>query len=102
MTMNPASQMLPNLTGKTLSEALTILAAQGFSFKNSTVGGYESWEHPDGSIIHIRPTGEVVRTGPKMRSPSGRSYRRRYNQNGEQIEFTPGANTHSTGENLIL
>jgi hypothetical protein len=102
ITMNPAAQILPNLTGKTLSEALTILAAQGFKFKTSTAGGYESFEHPDGSIIHIKPTGEVVRTGPKICGTSGKYCRRRYNQHGEQIEFIPGANTHSTGENLSL
>jgi|GEM_PF-4815348 len=59
-------------------------------------------EHPDGSIIHIRPNGEIVRTGPKIRDMNGKTYRRRYDQYGNKIQFISGANTHSTGENLIL
>jgi beta-lactam-binding protein with PASTA domain len=100
--MNPAAQILVNLTGKNRSEAINILAAQGFQFKTQTIGGYENFEHPDGSIIHIRPTGEIVRTGPKIRGTNGKYYRRRYNQYGEQIKFIPGDNTHNTGENLSL
>ena len=100
--MNPASQRLPNLTGKTHSEALTILSNQGFEFKTQTQGGYETFQHPDGSQIHIRPNGEIVCTGPKIKAVDGKSYRRRYNQHGEQIEFVSGANTHNTGEILNL
>lgn len=70
--MNPAASSLPNLTGKTKSEAITILSAQSFKFKSSTTGGYETFEHPDGSIIHIRPSGEIVRTGPKILASSGK------------------------------
>lgn len=100
--MNPAARTLTNLTGKTKSEAITILTAQGFQFKSSTTGGYESFDHPDGSIIHIRPSGEIVRTGPKILATNGKYYRRRYDQFGNQIQFLPGANTHTTGEQLIL
>lgn len=99
LTMNPAAQTLPNLTEKTRSEALTILADQGFKFKTSTAGGYQSFEHSDGSIVHIRPTGEIVRTEPNICGTNGKSYRCWYNQNGEQIKFIPGANSHTTGEN---
>jgi len=100
--MNVASQQLPNLTGKPKSEALVIMAEQGFVFKTKTEGGYETFEHSDGSLIHIRPSGEIVRTGPKIKSDRGKSYRRRYDQFGNQILFIPGSNTHSTGENIIL
>ncbi|WP_169263215.1 MULTISPECIES: PASTA domain-containing protein [Brasilonema] len=55
--MNLAAQQLTNLTGKTRSEARTILTNQGFEFQTSTTGGYETYEHPDGSVIHIRPNG---------------------------------------------
>jgi hypothetical protein len=55
--MNVASQHLPNLTAKTKSEALVIIADSGFVFKTQTEGGYETFEHPDGSLIHIRPAG---------------------------------------------
>ncbi len=100
--MNPAALTLTNLTGKTKSEAITILTAQSFQFKHTTTGGYETFEHPDGSIIHIRPTGEIVRTRPKILAANGKYYRRRYDQFGNQIQFVPGANTHSTGEQLSL
>ncbi|MFB2836036.1 PASTA domain-containing protein [Floridanema evergladense] len=68
--MNSAASSLPNLTGKSKTEAITILNVQGFQFKSSTSGGYETFEHPDGSIIHIRPSGEIVRTGPKILASS--------------------------------
>jgi beta-lactam-binding protein with PASTA domain len=100
--MNSAAQQLPNLTGTTRSEASVILANQGFQFKTKTQGGYETFQHLDGSQIHIRPNGEIVRTGPKIRAANGKSYRRRYNQYGNQIEFVPGANTHNTGEIVNL
>ncbi|MEG3850957.1 PASTA domain-containing protein [Microcoleus sp. herbarium19] len=100
--MNVASQQLPDLTGKTKLEALIIIADSGFVFKTQTEGGYETFEHPDGSLIHIRPTGEIVRTGSKIKNDRGKSYRRRYDQFGNQMQFIPGSNTHSTGENIII
>ena len=100
--MNPAAQQLPNLTEKTSSEAIATLITYGFYPKATTVGGYQSFAHPDGSIVHIRPDGEIVRTGPKIRGVTGKSYRRRYDQHGNQIKFIPGAGTHGTGERLRL
>ncbi|MDJ0516206.1 MAG: PASTA domain-containing protein [Trichodesmium sp. MO_231.B1] len=100
--MIPAAQQLPDLTGKSKSEALTILSNYGFQFQAQTRGGYETFAHVDGSIIHIRPNGEIVRTGPKIKTSQGKPYRRRYDQNGNQIQFMPGENTHNTGEILIL
>ena len=100
--MNVASQQLLNLTAKNKSEALEIIADRGFVFKTKTEGGYETFEHPDGSLIHIRPAGEIVRTGPKIKNDRGKSYRRRQDQFGNQIQFMPGSNTHSTGENIII
>ena len=100
--MNPAAQKLLDVTGKILSEAIIILESYGFQFQTSTKGSYQSFEHPDGSIIHIRPNGEIVCTGPKIRGTDGKSYRRRYHRDGNQIKFEPGANTHSTGEKVIL
>lgn len=47
--MNAASQHLPNLTAKTKSEALVIIADSAFVFKTKTECGYETLEHPDGS-----------------------------------------------------
>lgn len=99
--MNSVAQQLPNLTGKPKSEALVILANYGFVFKTKTEGGYETFEHSDGSAIHIRPNGEIVRTSPKIKSDRHKIYRRRYDQFGNQIEFIPGANTHNTGEIIL-
>lgn len=100
--MQSAAQQLPKLTGKTRSQAIAILNDRGFQFTTRTAGGYETFEHPDGSRIHIRPNGEVVRTGPKIRGENGKSYRRRYDPSGNQIQFIPGTNTHQTGEILSL
>jgi len=100
--MNPAAQQLPDLTGQTLSAAIAILESYGFQFQTSTKGGYQSFEHPDGSIINIRPNGEIVRTGPQIRGTEGKTYRRRYNRDGNQIKFEPGAKTHNTGEKVTL
>ena len=53
-------------------------------------------------MIHIRQNDEIVLTGPKIKTSQGKLYRRRYDQNGNQIQFIPGANTHNTGEKLVL
>jgi len=100
--VNWAVQVLPDLTGLALSAGITLLINHGFEFKTRTAGGYQTFAHPDGSVIHIRPTGEIVRTGPQMRGADGKTYRRRYDQFGNQIKFVPGANTHRTGEKLVL
>jgi beta-lactam-binding protein with PASTA domain len=100
--MNSAAQLLPNLTGLTISEAIIILENYGFQFTSISLGGYQNFAHSDGSIIHIRPNGEIVRTGPKIKRQDGKIYRHRYNQFGTKIKFQPGANTHNTGEYLIL
>lgn len=80
--MNVADQQLPNLTGKTRLEARIVLSNHSFQFKSYTAGGYETYDHPDGSAIHLRPNGEIVRTGPKIRGNNGKYYRRRYDQFG--------------------
>jgi beta-lactam-binding protein with PASTA domain len=98
--MNPAAKILPDLTGKTKEESLIILSQSGFQFQIKTQGGYESFAHEDGSVIHIRPNGEIVRTGPKIRNFGNKPYRHRYDQYGNKIQFIPGENTHQTGEQL--
>ncbi|WP_341734903.1 hypothetical protein [Microcoleus sp. EPA2] len=100
--MNPAAQQLPDLTVETLSAAIAILETYGFLFQTSTKGGYQSFEHPDGSLINIRPNGEIVRTRPKIRATDGKTYRSRYNRHETKIKFEPGAKTHNTGEKVIL
>jgi beta-lactam-binding protein with PASTA domain len=101
-TKNPRTYRARSVKGLTLSAAIVTLANNGFEFKSATKGGYQTFEHPDGSVIHIRPNGEIVRTGPKIQDMNGKTYRRRYEQNGNQIQFVSGANTHNTGEKLIL
>jgi hypothetical protein len=89
-----AATELENLTGKTRVEAKEYLEKAGFEYKGSTAGGYDKFYHPDGSKVQIRPDGEVVRTGPKIKSAEGKSYNPRVDQHGQ---FTQ---THNTGEVL--
>jgi beta-lactam-binding protein with PASTA domain len=84
-TPKSAATELENLTGKTRVEAKEYLEKAGFEYKGSTAGGYDKFYHPDG---------EVVRTGPKIKSAEGKSYNPRVDQHGQ---FTQ---THNTGEVL--
>lgn len=90
-----AAARVPNLTQRTLLEAEQRLTELEFRFKNTTAGGYRQWKHADGSVIWIRPNGEVVRTGPKIRSSSGKMYAPRIDQYGRR------ASEHNTGEFLV-
>ena len=81
----PAASALKDLTGSTMSEAESALKNSGFVFKSLTAGGYHQWRHTDGSVIWIRPNGEIVRPGPKIRSSGGRMFAPRFNQRGERV-----------------
>jgi beta-lactam-binding protein with PASTA domain len=90
-----AASRLPNLSGNTKTEADEVLEKEGFEYRGKTAGGYEKYYHSDGSRVHIRPDGEVVKTGPKITPKGGgKKYRPRIGPNGKPTTF------HNTGEKL--
>jgi hypothetical protein len=92
----PSASRLPNLNGKSLSEAEETLRSEGFEFVNETAGGYRKYRAADGSEVHIRPDGEVVRLGPKIDpGPNQKNYAPRYGPDGQRL--APDQD-HSTGE----
>src|SRR4029077_8190160 len=90
-----AVQTLADLTGISPYTAFQRLKRAGFSFHSETRGGYRKFLHPDGSMIWIRPSGEIMRLGPPITPKGGgKKYRHRYNQHGDRTS------SHSTGEVL--
>jgi predicted RNA binding protein YcfA (HicA-like mRNA interferase family) len=90
-----AAQMLPDLTGWTGVEAVQVIEGTGFAFHHTTRGGYDQFVHPDGSQVWIKPNGEVVRLGPKVKGRASKKYRPRFDQYGNLTK------SHSTGEKLV-
>lgn len=91
--MRLSVETLSDLTGKPHVIAMARLKAAGFQPHHKTVGGYELWRHDDGCEVWIRPSGEVVRTAPKIQSTTtGKMYRPRYDQHGKRTQ------EHHTGE----
>ncbi|MEU8151555.1 polymorphic toxin-type HINT domain-containing protein [Nonomuraea sp. NPDC048901] len=87
---------LPNLHGKSLAEAEQEIYSRGFTFKSETKGGYRRYDHSDGSVLWIRPNGEVQRIGPKIDpGPNQKNYSVRYGPDGKV------ATGHSTGEFVV-
>jgi len=75
-----AAQTLPNLTGLTGVEAVQALDEVGFPFHHTTRGGHKQFGHPDGSQVWIKPNGDVVRLGPKVKGRATKKYRARFDQ----------------------
>jgi len=94
----PSVLSLPNLSGRTEAEALEELKNIGFVYKSTTKGGYQQFKHPDGSIVWIRPNGEVTRSGPVVLSSEGKKYNPRFDQHGNKINV----DKHNTGEFLKI
>lgn len=90
-----AVKTVQDLTGLTGPEAEELLEDAGFFFRKETAGGYLRYIHADGSQMWIRPDGEVIRLGPKVKGKSGKKYHPRFNQYGNTTKL------HSTGEKLI-
>jgi hypothetical protein len=91
----PAAERLGNLMGKSRTEARGLLEKAGFKRMPNTRGGYERWYHSDGSRVHIRPNGGVVRTGPKVTpTGGGKQYRPRIGPDGKRTD------SHNTGEKV--
>lgn len=89
-----AVRALLDLTGFTEFGALAVIRGAGFTFLRVTKGGYHKYVHEDGSQIWIRPNGEVIRLGPKVRARDGKKYHPRFDQHGNATKL------HSTGEYL--
>jgi predicted RNA binding protein YcfA (HicA-like mRNA interferase family) len=90
-----AAQSLPDLTGWTAVQAVQAFEEAGFTFHHTTRGGYNQFNHSDGSQIWVKPNGEVVRLGPKVKGRASKKYRRRFDQHGNQTKL------HSSGEKLV-
>ncbi|MFD6549670.1 polymorphic toxin-type HINT domain-containing protein, partial [Streptomyces sp. NPDC058398] len=81
---NSSCTTVSNLNGKTLGEARAEIEASGFVFHSESKSGYIRYRHNDGSEVYIRPDGEVMRLGPKVRPASGegKSYHPRLDSEG--------------------
>lgn len=75
--------------------AAQTLPDAGFVFRHETKGGYGRLVHEDGSQVWIKPSGDVVRLGPKVKAQSGKKYHPRFDQRGKVTK------SHSTGEKLV-
>jgi len=90
-----AAQTLRDLTGWPGAQAVEALDDAGFEYHHTTRGGYRQWIHPDGSQVWVKPNGEIVRLGPKVKGRSGKAHRPRFDQHGKRTQ------SHSTGEKLV-
>lgn len=91
-----AVEGLMNLDGVGPELAIAVLERAGFEYRSETSGGYVKWIHPDRSQVWIRPNGEVVRLGPKVKGSAGKMYHPRYDQHGLRTRL------HSTGERIAV
>jgi len=86
-----AVETLPDLSRCSLPTAVRWMEQAGFRFHDvEGGGGYREFRHPDGSEIWIRPSGEIVRLGPKVTG----KHRARYDQRGKKTA------SNNTGEKL--
>jgi hypothetical protein len=102
-----AAQDLPDLTGLDEEEVQKILKDAGFEPSSDRVPDkYQPWKHPDGSLVNIRPDGEISRAGPRQpqqHDPHNSPwFRPRFDPAGNEIPHSPGADTHATGEFINL
>lgn len=86
-----AAARLSTLEGMDRADAHIAIRSLGFEYNGMTAGLYVRYRHSDGSVIWIRPNGEVMRLGPKL---PGQRYCPRYDPNGNvghhpQGEFLP-------------
>jgi hypothetical protein len=70
----------------------TDLQSKDFAFKGTSSGGYSTYKHPDGRIVTIKPSGEVIPTKPAI-SQEGKKYNERTDYNFNRLNDQ----SHSTG-----
>lgn len=77
-----SAQSLPDLSGKSRSEAYQAIEDSGFSLQR-TVNGSRQYQSKDGSVLWVTPEGKITREGPQYKGPDGRATgTSRYDQNG--------------------
>ena len=76
----------------TLSELHSDLISKGFQLKGTSTGGYTTYKHPDGRIVTVKPTGEVIPTKPKI-AENGKKYNERTDYEFNRLKDQ----SHSTG-----
>ena len=84
----PERETLP----KTRAELDADLKSKGFENKGTSEGGYTTYRHPDGRVVTIKPTGEVIPTSPAV-SSAGKAY----NQRTDYFFNRLADQSHSTG-----
>ena len=69
------------------------LRDRGFVYHGTTKGGFVRYRNTNGSEVWIRPNGEVIRLGPKVKpTGGGKAYHPRVDASGNPID------THNPGE----
>lgn len=76
----------------TLSELHSDLISKGFQLKGTSTGGYTTYKHPDGRIVTVKPTGEVIPTKPNI-AENGKKYNERTDYELNRLKDQ----SHSTG-----
>ena len=68
------------------------LRSKGFEYKSTSQGGNVTYKHPDGRIVTIKPTGEVIPTSPTVSSIG-----KKYNERTDYDFIRLPDQSHSTG-----
>ena len=76
----------------TLSELHSDLISKCFQLKGTSTGGYTTYKHPDGRIVTVKPTGQVIPTKPKI-AGNGKKYNERTDYEFNRLKDQ----SHSTG-----
>jgi hypothetical protein len=68
------------------------LKSKGFKDTGTSPGGYTTYKHPDGRVVTIKPTGEVIPTSRAV-SSEGKAYNQRTDYDFNRLSDQ----SHSTG-----
>lgn len=87
------SGVINTVRPNTLSELNSDLISKGFQLKGTSGGGYTTYKHPDGRIVTIKPTGEVIPTKPKI-AENGKKYNERTDYEFNRLEDQSHSTNH--------